>query len=729
MKPHLILMALGLLALPTPAWAEEPGDTSDLEGLLDTAVVSAPSKAAETTSIAPATSLVLTADDLRRHGIYTIDEAINFLGYGMVTERKFHTSEIGSRGVLITSDFGGHVLLLVDGHVMNEPWGSTAYFDRGTGIPFELIDHIELVLGPGSVLYGSNAMLGIVHIVTKRAKDFRGLHLGAETEASVLAPGFGMRGSAGFGHEFELFGAEGEVVFGAEYFRQRGPTFDFAPQDYGPDDFTGERRHFDPKRGDRRYPVGVWGGRGDDAYFIDEPAAYLRLRLGQFEINTRAAFYKRSEPTNSGNFDDPDSYELDRWLSLDVKHVMLASAAVRVSTRLYGDLYDYVQYWGSTGAEDCIETQDYGCMWRLKGATQSAGLEPQVSLDWLEDGRFVTLLGADGRVKHIESQVDYIDYVTARSPGPIGAYAPTEMALAAYAQQTLRPVSWAAINAGARLDVDDRFGSHGSPRAALTFMPYPGGSLKAIYSEAFRAPAAFDIYYYDPTTQLPGGKKLGPEIVRSYEGSIEQRFGTQTLELGVFYTRWNDLLSGYDLSDDELAAKIASGELAATAESAVQIRNIWGIENYGLNAGYRGSLLSGRLRYGAGLTEAHARREDPGQAPSLLTVAPSLFGNARVSYDLGGALPTVALAARWVGRRPNTDYPKEGFARPLVELRGAISGPIADTGFSYRATGNYVTSSRGPYGSGPATLASGKTDHNPIDQLRLGLGLAYDLPF
>jgi outer membrane receptor for ferrienterochelin and colicins len=729
MKRYLRFIALGLVALPAPLLAAEPGDTSDLEGLLDTAVVSAPSKAAETTSLAPATSIVLTADDLRRHGIYTIDEAINFLGYGMVTERKFHTSEIGSRGVLITSDFGGHVLLLVDGHVMNEPWGSTAYFDRGTAIPFELIDHIELVLGPGSVLYGSNAMLGIVHIVTKRAKDFRGLHLGVESEASVQVPGLGLRGFAGVGQTFELFDADGEVVFGAEYYRQRGPTFEFPPQNYGPDSYTGNALDFDPNPADRRYPPGVWGGRADDAYFVDEPAAYLRLRLGQFEVNARAAFYKRSEPSNSGNFDDPQSYEVDRWLSLDIKHTILASAAVRVSTRLYGDLYDYVQYWASSGAEDCIEMQDFGCLWRLQGSTQSAGIEPQVSLDWHENGRFVTLLGVDGRVKHIDSQVDYIDYVTARSPGAIGAYSPTETALAAYAQQTLRPWSFLAINAGARLDVDDRFGSHGSPRAAVTLMPYPGGSIKAIYSEAFRAPSAFDIYYFDPTTQLPGGKGVGPEVVRSYEGSIEQRFGTQTLELGVFYTRWNHLLAGYELTDDEIAAKIGSRELAATTDYAFQMRNVWRIENYGLNAGYRGSAVSGRLRYGAGLTEAHARREDPGQPPSLLTIAPSFFGNARVSYDLGGGLPTVALAARWVGRRPNSDYPEEGFSAPLLELRGAVSGPIADTGLSYRVTGNYVSIKRGPYGTGPAKLTNGHTDHNPMDRVRVGLGLSYDLPF
>jgi outer membrane receptor for ferrienterochelin and colicins len=729
MKATAPLIVLALALLPRAAAAEEPKDTSDLEGLLDTSVVSAPSKAAETTSLAPATSIVLTADDLRRHGIYTIDEAINFLGYGMVTERRFHTAEVGARGVLLTSDFGGHVLLMVDGHVMNEPWGATAYFDRGTAIPFELIDHIELVLGPGSVLYGSNAMLGIVHIVTKRAKDFSGIHVGAESEASMLVPGLSLRGSAGIGREFRLFGQDGEVVFGAEYYHQRGPTFTFPAQPYGPDLATGVPRAFDPRPEDRRYPPGVWGGRADDAYFVEEPAAYLRLRLGQLEVDARAALYKRSEPTNSGNFDDPNSYEIDRWLSLDIKHTVAASAAVRVSTRLYGDLYDYTQYWTSSGADDCLEAQDYGCLWRLRGVAQWAGIEPQVSLDWLEDGRFVTLIGVDGRIKHIRSQVDYIDYVTATSPGPVGAYEPTEAALAAYAQQVLRPWPWLAINAGARLDVDDRFGSHGSPRAALTLMPYAGGSIKAIYAEAFRAPTAFDIYYYDPTTQLPGGKGLGPETVRSYEGTFEQRFGTQALDIGVFYSQWSDLLSAYELTENEVAAGKASGRIAATAETVSQMRNVWKIESYGFNAGYRGSLQGGRLRYGAGITEAYARREDPGAPPTLLVVAPSIFGNARVSYDLGSPLPTLALAARWIGRRPNDDYPEAGFAPATAELRAAVSGPLARSGLSYRVTANYVSADRGPYLVGRGTLPSGASDHNPIDRLRVGLGFSYDLPF
>src|SRR6185503_17011460 len=115
-------------------------------------------------------------------GIHSLDEAINFLSLGMVTENPLGAVAIGARGVLVTQDYGSHVLLLINGHSVNEQWGGTAYFERGAAIPLELVDHIEVILGPGSVLYGSNAMLGVINVVTKRAKDYDGVHAVVESE-------------------------------------------------------------------------------------------------------------------------------------------------------------------------------------------------------------------------------------------------------------------------------------------------------------------------------------------------------------------------------------------------------------------------------------------------------------------------------------------------------------------------------------------------------------------
>jgi outer membrane receptor for ferrienterochelin and colicins len=719
-------LGLALACLSVHARAE---DTGELEGLLDTAVVSAPSKAPEAATLAPATTIVLTAEDFERYGIRSLDDAINFLGRGMVVEKTLGTGEIGARGVMLTSDFGSHVLLMVDGHVLNEQWAATAYFDRTATIPFEIIDHIELVLGPGSVLYGSNAMLGIVHIVTKRAKDYAGVHFHIDGQASVLAPGRALRGAAGFGKAFSLGGTRGEVVFEGEYYTQDGPTFDFGPQDRGPDSFSGYR-HFDVDPKDRKYPAGIWGGRGDDAYYTRAPAGLLKLRLGDFELMTRAALSKRAEPTDSGNFDDPNSYQIDRFLNLDLKHTLTASSVVQLSTRLYGDVYDYNQYWTSNGSDDCLPGQEAGCLWRLFGAASWVGLEPQLTIDWLEDARLVTLLGMDGRLKHIRSRVHYYDTRTGQSPGAIGAPEELEKSLAAYAQQTFWVTPDFGLNAGARLDLDERFGAAALPRASAVLVPWRGGTLKAIYSEAFRAPTAFDIYYNDPTTQIPGGKSLTPERVRSAEVSMEQRAGSHIFEVSAYYSKWRDLFLGTDASGDALAAASARGELSDGTDEAVQIQNVSRITSYGMDLGYRGSMLARRLGYAIGITGAFARREEPGGERERLAVMPHAFANARVSYELGGKLPTLALAGRFVPRRPLETYPEDTreFAIPFGEIRAVISGPIGATGLSYSLSGNVITAKTTAYVAGDYPLPNGETEKSPNDRLSIGAGLSYDLP-
>jgi outer membrane receptor for ferrienterochelin and colicins len=158
-------------------------DVSELQQLLSDPIVQTGSSEVSSTSVAPATVVTITAEDLRTFGLRSLDEAINFAAAGMITEYNMHAVEIGARGVLINADYGNHVLLMVNGLALNEAWNGTAYFDRGAGIPIELIDRIEVMLGPGSVVYGSQAMLGTINIITKSGASYEGLHFVAEGEA------------------------------------------------------------------------------------------------------------------------------------------------------------------------------------------------------------------------------------------------------------------------------------------------------------------------------------------------------------------------------------------------------------------------------------------------------------------------------------------------------------------------------------------------------------------
>jgi outer membrane receptor for ferrienterochelin and colicins len=719
---------LGLFAGERTASADEP---TDLESALSEPVVATASKAAEDERAAPATTTTITAEDLRRYGIHSLDEAINYLSLGMITQNPLHSVDIGARGVLLTADFGNHVLLLVNGHAMNEQWDGTAYFERGAGIPLELVDHIEVILGPGSVLYGANAMLGVINIVTKRARDYDGLHLIGE--ADLLTS---WRAAVGLGREFTMLGKPAEVTAQIEYYRQDGPAFTFGPQNYGNDAVTGMPKRFSP---DGRV-AGVWGGVASHEYSTQIPTGYIRLAWGDWQLDARAESYQRATPypnqfnTNYGDFDDPGTYELDRWLSADLKHRAAVSSIAQLRSRLYGDAYDYQQRINTSAAEDCLAGQANGCRRYLLGVSRWAGLEEQLSVDWLHDGALTTLFGVDGRLRFVTSKTD-VTGADSGSTQTVADYTRTESLVAMYAQQTWRPAPWLALNVGGRLDDDQRFGTKLSPRAAVAIDPWRGGTLKLLYSEAFRSPTAYETSYTDRVTQVPA-PDLKPETVRSVEASIQHRFGSHRILFGAFRSWWSDMALLEALTADQIAAAVAAGQLTGDATAVTQYQNVSSIDNYGYNLAFEGTSAGRALHYAANVTGAYARRNRPDGSTQPLTVAPQIFGNARISYDLPGELPVIGLAALVVGRRPADRALDGGFtptpyAPMQVELRATLSGPVPGvSGLSYRAFADWASASTNPYVVGPVQSArpgQPSAELVPVDPFRVTMGLQYVL--
>ncbi len=749
MRARAFLPAALLLAFSSPAWA---GDTDDLEGLLEEPVVETASKSAERASAAPATSTTITAEDLRRFGIRSLDEALNFLSLGMVAENPRETVEVGARGVLLSRDFGNHVLLLLDGHTLNEPWGGTAYFDRGAAVPFELIDRIEVILGPGSVLYGSNAVLGVINIVTKRAKDYAGLHGIVESELPVS-----IRGAAGIGKTFKLFGKPAEITAQLEYYGSKGPNSSYGPQAYGLDSVTGKPKCFTtlPPAGGGSPCTGVWSSAGQpDLFFSQVPAGYARLTVGAFELSLHAGEFRRFNPfTAETDLAGTGNYEQDRWLSFDARYRASPTSRVALTTRLYGDLYDYREYVLDPAAEDCLDGQTRGCIYDLKGGSRWLGVEQQVAVDWLGDGRFTLLAGADARLRETYgSGGDYVDVRTGHVTKSAQFHA-VEGQLGPYAEQTLRPTSWLAVSAGVRVDVDDRSDdtddskhkvfAHASPRFSVVASPWKGGHFKAIYAEAFRSPSSFERFYHDPLSAL-AAPDLNPEVARSVEASFEQRFGAHRLMVGVFRTWLEDLIISGNASPDEISAAQKNGQLAKSASAPIfQYDNASSVDDYGVNLAVDGVALSRKLYYGAGVTAAYARQNAVGEDDAgnkskpvavPLVAAAQVFGNARVAYDLGGSLPTLALVGRFTGSRPvaGSDFVPNPTAPPLVELRGTVSGNVPKVrGLSYRVTANGLVSGGAPYAVGPLSAPTAtyrQQELVKLDPFRVGVGLEYVLP-
>jgi outer membrane receptor protein involved in Fe transport len=715
-----------LLALSAGASAALADEADDLRSLLSENVITTASTSAEKASTAPATSVTITAEELRTYGIRTLAEAIDFLSIGLVTSDPLGAPEVGARGVLLRDDQGKHVLLLVNGHALNDPLIGAARFDEGAGVPFDMIDHIEVIVGPGSVLYGSNAMLGVVNVITKSGPNYAGGHLVGEYEIGRVG-----HASAGAGMTFKLFGSQGELTIGADYTSRFGPDLDFGLVQTPINQGTGTLQIF--RRGG---PAdGLWGGKLRDAYFTQAPAGVVRLRVGDFELNLMGSLYRRGIPytTQATNvdFDDPKSYEMDRAVRLDLKHQATLTSLIQLTSRVYADSYDHQRQVNRNAVAGCFRGDFETCSYYDAGLARWAGIEERISFNWVDDMSLVTLLGVDARMRWVRAKEDATDFDTgkpfARTAGLIDDSSPI---VSPYVQQTWAATRWLDLNAGARVDADARYSPIVSPRGAVAVTPISSMVVRAIYSQAFRAPTWEE--RDSASYRLAPAADIKPEKVRSLEASIEQRLGTQRILVGLFRTWWDDLLELLPLTPAESADLQRGGVLPIAANSVAQYHNLTSIVNYGWNGGWEGSLVDGRLSYGFNVTEAFTRQEAPGQPPRPLVLAPQLFGNLHAAYAFGGFLPTPAIAVRYIGARPpDRLYDTPYFAtlpeaKPLADIRLTLSGRIPGLrGLAYRLSAAYASASHGAYVAGPATEGA-RMPMNPVDQFRVLVGLRYD---
>jgi outer membrane receptor for ferrienterochelin and colicins len=728
---------------------------SDLDALLAETVSTTAAKSAQESSTAPALSINVTAEDLRRYGVRNLAEAYNFLAVGIVAQDPLGDVDVGSRGVLMPNDRGRHILLLIDGHITNQQLDGASFHNYATGIPIEIIDHLEIILGPGSVLYGSNAMLGVVNVITRAAKGHAGVNVTAETSLSSpltsshqpVSPGVGgqywsdlgkaHRVSAGIGETFELFGKRGEITTQLEYRDFDGPMFGWKPQ-------ITPNQNFGP-----RAPFGTWGGKTRSSYYEQMPSGYLRARLGEFQLTLHGVGMHSSVPyTRLGDppadFDDPESYRKRTYGAVDLTWSKNVSQAVSLTSHVFADFAEQSAQVRVSRVGGCPDTLvGVGCTRATSGQVQWIGAEVQSSLRWLEDGSLTSLLGLTGLVRGVGFSGNVRHRITDVHLEKFGAYDATETQGAIYLQQEYRPGRIFAFNAGARWDLDSRFGQRISPRAAASANVWRGGTFKVIYAEAFRAPTAAELHFTDPYLVL-ASPSLNPETVRSAEAILQQRFGSHRITYGIYRSWWQNMVFRRTLTDtfdgtpgaETIRDAKSAGLIYSHVFSVVQDQNLATIDDYGLNAAYEGTAFDERLSFGANATASYARVQIP-EGAQRMTVIPGMYGNARVAYRPDPKAPTVALAAHMSERRlvdafnglrdsyRDTSAPIL-YAPPSLDLRLTVTGPIGFLpGLKYRAMGDYAFTTSNPYIVGP-NARNRPEDLVPVNRLTVMLGLSYE---
>ena len=177
MKGWPILAAIAVAAVPAAASGAETtpvryAELADLE-LEQLASISVTSNARREERLvdAPASIFVITAEDIRRSGVTSITEALRLAPNLQVVRGDSNQVVVSARGGLTTT--ANKMLVLVDGRTIYTPLFSGVFWDA-QDVVLEDIERIEVVSGPGSTLWGTNAVNGLISITTKPASQTRG---------------------------------------------------------------------------------------------------------------------------------------------------------------------------------------------------------------------------------------------------------------------------------------------------------------------------------------------------------------------------------------------------------------------------------------------------------------------------------------------------------------------------------------------------------------------------
>src|SRR5439155_10117118 len=163
----------GVKAESAAAGRAEPAEIS-LEQLMkmEIPVVEAASKYKQKITEAPSSVTIITSDEVKKYGHRTLADILQTVpGFYTTYDRNY--SVLGVRG-FSQGDFNNRVLLLVDGHRMNNSLTDGAFIGTEFILDADLIDRVEVIRGPGSSLYGNNAFFGVINVITRKGGDMVG---------------------------------------------------------------------------------------------------------------------------------------------------------------------------------------------------------------------------------------------------------------------------------------------------------------------------------------------------------------------------------------------------------------------------------------------------------------------------------------------------------------------------------------------------------------------------
>ncbi len=504
----LFVVLLSLIIAPGFAGAEgEGGEPPGLTAMpieelmgVEVSTVLGASRYEQRISDAPASISIITSQDIKRYGYRTMADVLKSVpGLYVTSDRNY--GYLGAGGFLRQGDYNTRMLLLVDGHRMNNNIYDTAAVGNDLILDLDLVDRIEVIRGPGSSLYGSNAFFGVINVITKGAGHVSGLELSAEAGSSDAN-----KQRATFGR---AFGNGLEMVLSATRYSSRGQSLYYKEYD-GP---------------------ATNSGRSDGNDHEGYSSFFTNLKIHGLDVQAAYGSRAKGIPTGAWGtvFNDDRTKSTDTQGYIDVRYRRAFKDNQDLSVRVF---YDYYRYDGKY-------LFDYPPLTINRDLAVGKWWGTEAFYKTRIKDRHTVIAGLEYRDNLVQQQKSYDD-------SPYAVYLDDNRGsynVGAYAQGEFIVTDRVLLNFGARYDHYKDFPGRLNPRAALIWNPMEKAAVKLIYGEAYRIPNAYELYYTDGNATQGANPGLDPETIRTYELVLEKYVKDFRLCLSGFYYDVENLIS------------------------------------------------------------------------------------------------------------------------------------------------------------------------------------------
>jgi outer membrane receptor for ferrienterochelin and colicins len=486
-------------ATPTREPAQISGEEAMLLGEIP--IVYSAAKYEQKITEAPAAVTIITGDQIRKYGYRTFAQVLQSVP-GLFTTYDRNYDYLGIRGFNRPADYNSSVLLLIDGHRLNDAMFDQAPIGTDSPIDVDLIERVEVVRGPSSSLYGTNAFFGVINVITKRGRDIKGVEGSWENSSYTSNKGrltYGQKLSNGL-----------EFIASGSYLYSEGHENLFYPEFNTPAQNNGIAHRMD-----------------QDTFHN----FFGKVSYGDFTLQGGYVGRKKGIPTAAFGtiFNNARDAVVDRRGYLDLKYQHEFANQLTVKGRLYYDTYyfrdDYL-----LNPAPIPPAQDYAI------ATEQAGGELAVVRRLFEKHKVT--LGGEFRSQFRMDQSNTGPFPPATSltdnrKSNIGAV---------YFQDEFSITDRLILNAGIRYDHYSTFGGTVNPRTGLIYT-WRDTTAKLLYGRAFRAPNPFQQFNIVSGVTKPN-PDLKPEIINTYELVLEQYLGHHLRgSASVYYYEIDKLIS------------------------------------------------------------------------------------------------------------------------------------------------------------------------------------------